>query len=409
MGIAITAARILDGNGGEPLLDGVVIVENGHIVAVGPAAEHDLSGQRVIDAGDRTLLPGLMDSHVHIAGFLTRTAPPTGQPAETARDVLDVMRGLTELARGGVSAIRDCGYPDHAIFAVREAAEAGLFPSPRLILCGRALCASGGHAASLSVEVDGVDAVRRAARIECKAGADWIKLMITGGTATPHERVGDVQFTREEVAAAVDEAHRRGKRVCAHCSNLEGTKMALRAGIDCVEHGIELDDEAVALMRERDVWLSATMKCTEIEGVNRPEDSVPEFIARRAGAIYQTQMASFRRARAAGVRVSAGSDGFMDYFPLSARSIIRELALMTELGISPGEAISIATRETADLLDLPDMGTFAAGKRADLLVVDGDPLANIMALDRPWLVMLGGHLVRTPDDCELQGCVWGLR
>jgi imidazolonepropionase-like amidohydrolase len=168
---------------------------------------------------------------------------------------------------------------------VREAAQAGLFPSPRLILCGRALCAYGGHAASLSVQVDGVDAVRRATRVECKAGADWIKLMITGGTATPNERVADIQFTAEEIAAAVDEAHRWGRRVCAHCSNLEGTKLALRAGIDCVEHGIELDDEAVALMKARGVWLSASLKCTEVEGVNRPEDNVPAFIARRASTI----------------------------------------------------------------------------------------------------------------------------
>jgi imidazolonepropionase-like amidohydrolase len=400
MGIAITCGQLLDGSGGPPLRDAAVIVEGSRVCAVGPARELDLSPHRVIVVGVRTLLPGLMDSHVHIAGFLTRTTPPTGEPAEAARDTLDVVSGLIELARSGVSAVRDCGYPDHVIFAVRDAAAAGLFPSPRLILCGRALCASGGHAATLSVQVDGVDAMRRAVRLECKAGADWIKLMITGGTATPNERVSDIQLTSEEIAAAVDEAHRRGRRVCAHCSNLEGTKLALRAGIDCVEHGIELDDEAVAMMRERDVWLSASLKCTEVEGVNRPEDHVPEFIARRAGTIYRTQMASFQRARAAGIRLSAGSDGMLSYFPLSARSTIRELALMTELGVTPDEAISIATRATAELLELDDAGTIAPGKRADLLVVDGDPLADLMMLDRPWLVMLGGKVIRAPWDGE---------
>jgi imidazolonepropionase-like amidohydrolase len=213
MGIAITCRQILDGDGGPPLRDGAVTVEDGRIVAVGPAAEMDFTAHRVIEAGDRTLLPGLMDSHVHIAGFVTRTTTGPPGPTESARDALDVVAGLIGLARSGISAIRDCGYPDHAIFVVRAAAEAGLFPSPRLILCGRALCASGGHAASLSVEVDGEDAVRRATRLECKAGADWIKLMITGGTATPNERVTDIQFTYEEIAAAVDEAHRRGKRL----------------------------------------------------------------------------------------------------------------------------------------------------------------------------------------------------
>jgi imidazolonepropionase-like amidohydrolase len=407
MGIAISGAQLLDGNGGPPLQNQAVIVEGDQITAIVPATELDRSSHQVIEAEGRTLLPSLMDSHVHIAGFLTRTTPPSGEPAETAQDVLDVVRGLIALARSGIGAIRDCGYPDHTIFAVREAAEAGLFPSPRLILCGRALCASGGHAASLSVQADGVDAVRRATRLECKAGADWIKLMITGGTATPNERVSDIQFTFAEIAAAVDEAHRRGKRVCAHCSNLAGTKLALEAGIDCVEHGIELDDDAVRLMRERNVWLSASLKCTEVEGVNRPEDGVPPFIAQRAGMIYQTQMASFQRARQAGVRVSAGSDGMLSYFPLAARSIIRELAFMTQLGLPAGEAIAIGTRETAELLGLVDSGTIAPKKRADLLVVDGDPLSDLMALDRPWLVMLGGRRIRIPGDGdEFASTIW---
>ena len=396
MGIAIICAQLLNGTPGPPLLDAAVVIEGERIIAVGQQAELDLDTHQVIDAGERTLLPGLIDAHVHIAGFLTRTTPATGDPVEVARDVFDVVTGLVGLARDGVSAIRDCGYPDHTIFAVREAAQAGLFPAPRLVLCGRALCASGGHAASLSVQVDGIDAVRRAVRLECKAGADWIKLMVTGGTATPNERIEDIQFTFEEVAAAVDEAHRRGRRVCAHCSNLEGTKMALRAGIDCVEHGIDLDDAAIALMRERAIWLSACLKCTEVEGVNRPVDEVPPFIAARAGTIYQKQMASFRRARDAGIRVSAGSDGMLSYFPLSARGLIREMAFMTELGLTPGEAISVATQSTAELLGLDDAGTIAPGKRADLFVVEGNPLDDLMQLGKPWLVMLGGRLVRAP-------------
>jgi imidazolonepropionase-like amidohydrolase len=398
VGIAIVCAQLLDGTAGPPLHDAAVVIDGDRIAAVGPRANLSLAAHRVIDAGERTLLPGLIDSHVHVAGFLKRTAPTTGDPVEVARNVFDMVSGLVALARNGVCAIRDCGYPDHTIFAVREAAQAGLFPAPRLILCGRALCASGGHAAGLSVQVDGTDAVRRAVRLECKAGADWIKLMVTGGTATPNERVEDIQFTFEEVAAAVDEAHRRGRRVCAHCSNLEGTKMALRAGIDCVEHGIDLDDEAITLMRERGVWLSACLKCTEVEGVNRPEDEVPPYIAARAGTIYQTQMASFRRARDAGVPVSAGSDGMLSYFPLSALSLIRELAFMTELGLMPGEAISVATQATAELIGLDDAGTIAPGKRADLFVVEGDPLRDLMQLTKPWLVMLGGRLVRAPED-----------
>ena len=173
MGIAIVCAQLLDGTSGPPLHDAAVVIEGHRITAVGPRANLSFASHRVIDAGDRTLLPGLIDSHVHVAGFLKRTTPATGDPVEIARDVLDVVTGLVALARDGVCAIRDCGYPDHTIFAVREAAQAGVFPAPRLILCGRALCASGGHAASLSVQVDGTDAVRRgSARVQVRCGLD---------------------------------------------------------------------------------------------------------------------------------------------------------------------------------------------------------------------------------------------
>jgi imidazolonepropionase-like amidohydrolase len=343
-------------------------------------------------------MPGLLDSHIHLAGFHSRTTTPTGAAEEIAQDTLDVVAGLSALARSGIAAVRDAGYPHHGIFAVRQAAAGGLFPSPRLLLSGRALCASGGHAESLSVRVDGVDEVRRATRLECKAGADWIKLMVTGGTATPGELVTDVQLTFDEIRAAVEEAHARGRKVCAHLSNLPGTVLALRAGVDSVEHGIELDDEAIHLMLERNVWLSAGLKCTEVEGVNRPEDRVPEFIARKGGAIYQTQGESFRKAVKAGVRISAATDGYTDYFPPSGRTLARELAYMCNLGLTSSQVIDVATRETAELLKQPDLGTLAPGKRADILVVDGDPLSDIMRLAEPWLVMLGGQIVRKPGE-----------
>jgi imidazolonepropionase-like amidohydrolase len=184
--------------------------------------------------------------------------------------------------------------------------------------------------------------------------------------------------------------------VCAHCSNLQGTKLAVEAGIDCVEHGIELDDEVMRRMIERGVWLSAALKCTEVEGVNRPEDDIPAFIAKRAGTAYQRQMASFQKAWVAGVRLSAATDGALHYFPLSMRSLARELTLMTELGLTPDQVIEIATQATAELLGLDDMGTLEVGKQANVLVVDGDPLRDLMSLDRPWLVMLGGCLIREP-------------
>lgn len=397
MKTAIRCGRLFDGTSRVVKAGAVVVVEESRIIEVLPAGSA-VEADRVIDAGDRTMLPGLIDTHVHIYGYHTQPGPPSPGARDAARDTLDIMRGLSALARAGVTTIRDCGYPHHGIFAVREAADSELIASPRLVLCGRALCASGGHGERISVTVDGEDAARRAARLESKAGADWIKLMATGGTATPGEKVSDVQLTLAEMRAAVEEAHHRGKNVCAHCSNLAGTKLALLAGIDSVEHGIELDDEAVSMMVERGVWLSPSLKCTQVEGEAEPGDNVPEFIRLKAAGIYRRQMESFQRAVKAGVRVSAATDGGPSYFPLTGRSLARELALMAELGLGAGGALEAATKTGAEVLGLPDIGTVEPGKQADLLVVDGDPYQDLMNLERPWLVMIRGRLVRAPSD-----------
>lgn len=239
-----------------------------------------------------------------------------------------------------------------------------------------------------------MDAVRRAVRIESKAGADWIKLMATGGTATPGELVTDVQMTVEEMAAAVDEAHRRSKKVCVHCSNLSGSYAVLEAGVDSLEHGIELDDACVQRMVKQGTWLSPSLKCTQVEGEAGPESGIPDCVRAKARDIYRKQMRSFQRALAAGVKIAASTDAGPLYMPLGARSLGWELALMVELGTSPQQAIESATQRAAELLGVGDrLGTLESGKLADVLVVDGDPLQDITALERPWLVMIGGRLV----------------
>ena len=398
MTIVIENARVIPATGTDPIADGIVVVEGDRIAAVGsrdavrvPAGDE----VRVIDAEGGTVLPGLIDCHVHIAGGLTVEERLEGfTPRVVTAHMLRVMASLEEVVRSGITALRDCGFPHHGVFALREAIDEGRCLGPRLFLCGRALAATGGHGASISVQVDGSDAVRRAARAEMKAGADWIKLMATGGTATPGERTEDVQLTVGELAAAVDEAHRRGKQVCAHCSCLEGARALVEAGVDSIEHGIVLDDGVIEGMLAKGIWLVPTLKCTAIEGESGPESGIADFVRQKARAIYKVQKRSFQRALSAGVPIAAGTDAGPTYLPLGRESLVMELALMVELGMEPMVAIESCTREAARLLGVEDvLGTLEEGKLADLLILDGDPLEDVAELNRVGTVMKGGRLI----------------
>lgn len=387
----IRGARLLD-PAGPDARHGWVLVDDDRITTVADGAPPaDLRADVFVEAEGRTLLPGLIDSHAHVIGLGPGDPDPDADVRRVARDTIHAIRGLADVVRSGVTALRDCGHPHHSIFAVRDAADDGLLTAPRLRLAGRAITASGGHGSFLSVQADGVDAVRRAARVEAKAGADWIKVMVTGGTATPGEEVTDVQLTLEEVGAIVDEAHRRGRRVCAHVSNLAGTRLALQAGVDSLEHGIALDEAAVTRMREAGTWLVPSLLCTKTEGEAGPESGIPEFVRRKGAAIYRQQMASFQRALGAGVRIAAGTDAAVPYLPLGGPTLAAELSLMVDLGMSPAAAIASATSAAAEMLGLEGLGSIEPGTKADLIVVDGDPLVDLTTLGRPWLVVSRGR------------------
>jgi len=393
--LMLRARRIIPSTGQTPIDHGYVMIRDGRIVDVGSGVESPPDGFEVVDAGDATLLPGLIDCHTHVAGLRREHAEGIDEAERIAADTIDLVSGLSDVLRSGVTSLRDCGYPDHAVFAVREAARSGRIDAPRMQLSGRAICATGGHGASISVEVDGVDQIRRAVRIEAKAGAEWLKLMVTGGTATPGEAVTDVQLTFEEVAAAVDEAHRRGRKVSAHCSNREGARIAIEAGVDSIEHGISLDEVLVELMADRDIWLGTTLRCTQVEGTAGPGSGIPAFVRQKAAAVYEQQMASFRRAMAAGVPIAAATDAAQPYLPLGGNTLASELEVFVELGMSPEGALHAATRDAARLLSMEStLGTVEPGKWADLIAVDGDPLVDIGSLRNVRLVVADGRVIR---------------
>ncbi len=393
----IRGLRIIDATGRPPVDHGWLAIEADRLSEIGSGDPGPVAtGITVIDGAGLTALPGLIDCHAHAAG-LHRGDRNTDDSVEgVVADGLDASTGLRQVLHSGVTSLRDCGYPHHGIFANRAAIESGLVEGPRLFLSGRAICATGGHGAQISVEVSGPDEVRRAVRIETKAGADWVKLMVTGGTATPGEAITDVQLTIDEVRAAVEEAHRRGRRVSAHCSNLAGARLALEAGVDSIEHGIALDTETAERMAERGAWLSPALLCTQIEANSGPESGIPDWVRRKGLEAFGQQRESFQRALRAGVRIVASTDAQVPYLALGADALARELALMIELGMAAPAAIEAATREAAELLNASsEIGTLQAGRLADLILVEGDPYLDQRVLARPRIVIRAGRIVQS--------------
>jgi imidazolonepropionase-like amidohydrolase len=382
----LVGGRLLDGRSPDAIAGGVLVTdERGRIAAAGLStavttpkdAEH-------IDLGGLTILPGIIDCHVHLS---LRLEPVADQVQRSATDL--VVRALQtgrDFLQAGVTTVRDAGYTPAGI---KRAFASGAFPGPRTQVSCRPLSQTGGHGdgwtpsgAILDTDVsdlppglaDGPDEVRRAARLQIRAGADWIKVMATGGVLSAADSPDASQFTVDEIRAIVEEAKAAGiKGTLAHAEGTTGIKNALRAGISSIEHGDLIDDEGIDLMLERDVPLVPTFN---INFVLMDEDrvargDVPPWAVEKMRYLFDRQQANFRHAIDRGVRVVMGTDSFNGMYPPA------ELAYMAEFGLGPFRAIKAATSEAAALLGLAgQVGTLEPGKEADLIAVSGDPLAE---------------------------------
>lgn len=382
-------ARLLDGSGAPvPEVPYAVLVEGPRIAAVAPQAELPVPpGARRLDLGGRTLMPGLIDCHDHLAnlpgGMVARAAiPPT-------LAVFLAAKAFRETLLSGFTAIRDASGVD---LGMKLAVEHGLIPGPRLKISVNIICQFGGHndhtePAGIDSTYpklqtipdgvcDGVDACRRKVREMVRAGADWIKIATTGGVGTPTGGPLLRQFSLEEVRAIVDTAHAAGKPVMSHAYGGEGVKICLDAGVDSIEHGAALDDALVEQMVRQNTWLVPTF--TVLRKIAALGDldpcPVPAYMPRKAKLLMQTQTVSFQKALAAGVRMAMGTD--LGSFGRGENA--GELAYMVEAGMTPMQAIVAATRRGAECMGLGgEVGVVRAGLLADLLVVDGDPLQDV--------------------------------
>ncbi len=409
--VALVGARLIDGTGADPIADATLVFEGERIVAVGPRGNVAVPpGATVIEADGRTLLPGLIDCHVHVGmewGSLTDLAHKLMTPPSLS--LLYSVPNCRATLEAGVTTARDAGFTPAG---VKLAIERGLFPGPRLLVAVTILSQTGGHAdftmpCCLNITephaadvpfgvVDGADEMRQRVREILRAGADWVKLCTSGGVLSPADSPESAQFTVEEIAVAVYEARAQSKRCMAHAQSNRGIKNAIEAGIASIEHGIYLDDEAIAMMLERGVYLVPTLVAPAdvIALAEARPGLLPAYAVEKSREVIGAHRASFRRAVAAGVKIAMGTDTGVGPHGGNAR----ELGLMVEHGMTPMQAIVASTRSAAELLHLDDrVGTLAPGKLADLLLVDGDPLADIRILaesDKLALVVKGGATAR---------------
>ena len=398
---AIIGATVIDATGALPLRGATVLVEGERIIAVGQDVRIPEDAER-IDAAGKHLLPGLIDSHVHVTA--PDYLPSAIKGSREAYMTLIAMRNLRSALQAGITTVRDvCGPPIN--LALRTALRCGDLVGPRLYTAGVGICMTGGHGSGFegsAHEVDGQDAVRKAVRTERKAGVDLIKLLTSHRTEHP-------EFTQPEIDAGVDEAHRHGLPVAIHAANFATTKMASIAGVDTIEHGSFIDEETADRMAEKDIALVPTLwvKYDLAERLTRWQQTPSEYPwgdARdlaEAAAWFRGCAERLPRTldivRSRGIRIAAGTDFVMNDHPWAL--LPEEMEWLTRLGLSPMEAIVSATRVGAEILGIEgDLGTVEPGKLADMILIDSDPLADIGVLKNVRWVMQSGHVVpRSPE------------
>ncbi len=396
--IAIRAGRLIDGRGGLPVEHGIVLVDGNRIVAAGTRREVGIpEDAQVFDFPEDTVLPGLIDGHVHFApDDAGHVYARQFEPAQVKliKAVVDARRML----EAGFTSARDVG-GRNAIF-LKRAIEMGEVPGPRMKCAGLTITCTGGHedpsflrpewvreVSNIARVADGPDDCRKAVREQMRIGADFIKVLASG------LELNRDQFTYEELHAIIDESHKLGMRVAGHLNGGTSLKNCLKLRIDTVEHGTELDDEDCQQMVNQGTYLCPTMAITEKLIREGPAHGVSEMFIRAATARRSTRLASFLRAYRAGVKIFAGTDYGLRSFTRHGTNAW-ELELMVEAGCKPADAVVAATKHAAEAMGIGTItGTLEKGKLADLIVAPGDPLQDIRRLHGVRFVMKDGQVI----------------
>lgn len=384
----LQARQVLTGGSRPPIRNGGVRVRGSRVVAVGRADDIREPDDQVFDLGEATLLPGLIDCHEHLSGH-DRYA--IGDPSVVEPDMMFALVGAyhaRRLVRIGVTTARIPGAPGHIDLMIRRAIGEGYLLGPKMVCAGRVVVMTGGHGSMSGVEVDGPWEARKAARAQLKAGADFVKIIASGGVGITRE--GELPSQPElsvvEMTAAVEAVHSADRRITAHADGVPGISNALEAGVDCIEHGIYLNADHARFMADNRVAMVPTLSTMQGIYHHGIEYGMPQTWIPIAEAVLEPHLDSFRHALEAGVHFATGTDGFGD--------IVDEMITFTTFGISNYRAIQSATRDAALVISPhPDFGVLEEGKAADVIAVDGDPLDDLNVLRSVRFVMIDGKIL----------------
>ncbi|MHB8618870.1 MAG: amidohydrolase family protein [Chloroflexota bacterium] len=394
--IALTNCLLIDGTGREPIENATVVVENSHVVEAGPGRS-PAAAERILNLGGMAVLPGLINLHVHYGLMLPGALTTKYRDQSEAALAYRMAENAWEALRIGVTTTRSVGEHKGADFALREAIEAGRVPGPRMFTGGQALAVTGGHGTRVggpATECDGPYEFRKAARSRLKSGADHVKIMISGGLAGEFEAVKDSQMAPDEIEAVVMAAHNAGKSVCAHSGAPQAMLDAIRAGVDCMEHGYFLNDEVASLMVEKETFLVPTICVSRAEEYMR-RIGVVEWQIKKSLDAGEKHWQALKTAIGHGVRIGLGTDMLPADPNDGTFATYREMELLNEAGMSPMAVLLAATRVAADVVSAGDrLGSIEEGKLADLVACQGNPTDDIRTLRNMRLVMKAGEVIR---------------
>ena len=389
---AIKGGLIIDGKGDTPIPNGLILVDGNRIRAVGSRDSLPVPGEaEVIDLGTATLLPGLIDTHVHLVMNAQEDCVTSLAHKSAVDSVVEAAGNARRALRGGVTTVRDCADVFGVTLTLRQAIDEGHLDGPRILACGLPITTTAGHLHYMGISADSTDEVLKAVRTVVTMGVDWVKVCATGGGLTPDSNVRRAQYSAETLTALVQDAHRLGRKVAAHAHGTEGVLNCAIAGTDSIEHcswmgeeeGHRYDEDAVDLIRKKGLYVSHT--------ITGPRTGTPEEVEELLNSELGERFALLKRTLEEGVRMVISSDaGVRDTrFEDFAGSLVIAVKCC---GFSPMGSIIAATNRAAEMLGMADrVGSLEPGKFADILAVDGNPLQDIGAIRRIIGVFKDGH------------------